>query len=78
MSRRRGDPVDRTSLFPGLATNFAENLESRVVVVDVSGPSRVVVNASEELRGRVDAPGSVEYIGDPTVDVDGLGAVHKR
>ena len=62
----------------GVSTYFAENLESRVVVVDVSGPSRVVVNVSEELRGRVDAPGSVAYIGDPTVDVDGFGAVHKQ
>ena len=62
----------------GVSTYLAENLESRVVVVDVSGPSRVVVNVSEELRGRVDAPGSVEYIGDPTVDVDGFGAVHKQ
>ncbi len=62
----------------GVSTYRAENLESRVVVVDVSGPSRVVVNVSEELRGRVDAPGSVAYIGDPTVDVDGFGAVHKQ
>ena len=62
----------------GVSTYLAENLESRVVVFDVSGPSSVVVNVSEELRGSVDAPGSVVYIGDPTVDVDGLGAVHKR
>jgi len=62
----------------GVSTYRAENLESRVVVVDVSGPSSVVVNVSEELRGRVDAPGSVAYIGDPTVDVDGFGAVHKQ
>ncbi len=62
----------------GVSTYLAENLESIVVEVDVSGPSRVVVNVSEELRGRVDAPGSVEYIGDPAVDVDGFGAVHKQ
>jgi len=62
----------------GVSTYFAENLESEVVVVDVSGPSRVVVKVSEELRGEVSAPGSVEYIGDPAVDVDGLGAVHKQ
>ena len=62
----------------GVSNYFAENLESRVVVVNVSGPSRVVVNASEELRGEVSAPGSLEYIGDPVVDVDGFGAVHKR
>ena len=62
----------------GVSTYLAENLESRVVVVDVSGPSRVVVNVSEELRGEVSAPSLVEYIGDPTVDVEGLGAVQKR
>lgn len=71
--------VDRQNVVvSGVSTYLAENLESRAVIVDVSGPSRVVVNVSEELRGRVDAPGSVAYIGDPTVDVDGFGAVHKQ
>jgi putative autotransporter adhesin-like protein len=58
----------------------AEGLESKEVKVDVGGSGSAVVNVSDELDAIVSGIGSVEYIGDPTVnqDVSGVGAVRKR
>lgn len=57
----------------------AQDLESRRVRIDVEGAGSAVVNASEELDAKADGTGSVEYVGDPTVeqDVSGVGRVSK-
>ncbi len=59
----------------GVATYDARGLQSRVVEVDVAGVSRATIRVQERLEGRVDGQSTVEYIGHPTVDVTGGGAV---
>jgi hypothetical protein len=46
----------------------------------ILGSGSAIVNVSEELGAKVSGIGSVEYIGDPTVnqDVSGVGAVRKH
>ncbi|MDP9474694.1 MAG: DUF2807 domain-containing protein [Actinomycetota bacterium] len=58
----------------------AEDLESKEAKVDVEGAGSAVVNASEELDAKVGGTGSVEYVGDPTVDQDvsGIGRVSEH
>ncbi len=55
----------------------AGELESKTVEIDVRGAGSAIVNASEKLDARISGVGSVEYIGDPTVeqDVSGVGRV---
>ncbi len=57
----------------------AEDLESKEVKVDVGGTGSAIVNVSDQLDAKVSGAGSVEYIGDPTVnqDVSGTGEVSK-
>ena len=64
----------------GSGSYQAEDLESKEVKVDVGGSGSAVVNVSDELDAKVSGIGSVEYIGDPTVnqDVSGIGAVRKH
>lgn len=58
----------------------AEDLESKEVKVDVGGTGSAIVNVSEELDAKVSGAGSVEYVGDPTVqqDVSGTGEVSEH
>ena len=58
----------------------AQDLQSRRVQIVVEGAGSAVVNASEELDAKVGGTGSVEYVGDPTVnqDVSGVGRVSKH
>ena len=58
----------------------AEDLESKVVNIDVMGSGSAIVNVSEELNAEVSGIGSVEYIGDPTVkqDISGVGRVSRH
>ncbi|HVF00321.1 MAG TPA: head GIN domain-containing protein [Rubrobacteraceae bacterium] len=48
----------------------AEDLESKEVKVDVGRTGSAIVNVSEELDAKVSGAGSVEYVGDPTVQQD--------
>ncbi len=52
----------------------AENLESEEAKVDVEGAGSTVINASKALDARVGGAGSVEYVGNPTVEQDVSGA----
>jgi hypothetical protein len=52
----------------------AENLESNEARIGVSGAGSAIVNASERLDANVSGIGSVEYLGDPTVEQDASGA----
>ena len=54
----------------GLGEYRARNLESRVATVDVSGLGTAVLRVDQRLSGTVSDFGVVEYIGNPTVDVN--------
>jgi hypothetical protein len=58
----------------------AEGLDSKVVKIGVSEAGSAIVNASERLDANVSGAGSVEYVGDPTVEQDasGVGRVSKH
>lgn len=64
----------------GVGNYQAEDLESKEVNIDIKGAGSAIVNVSDELDAKVSGSGSVEYIGDPTVDQDvsGVGQVSKR
>jgi hypothetical protein len=64
----------------GVGNYQAEDLESKEVKITVEGAGSAVVNVSDKLDAKVSGSGSVEYIGDPTVDQDvsGVGRVSKR
>jgi hypothetical protein len=51
----------------------AEDLESKEVKVDVGGTGSATVNVSDELDAKVSSAGSVEYVGDSTVQQDVSG-----
>jgi len=53
----------------GVSIYDARNLTSRTVEVDISGPSRAVVRASERIEGHLTGGATLEYIGNPTIDV---------
>jgi hypothetical protein len=57
----------------------AENLESKQARIEVTGAGSALVNTSEKLDANVSGVGSVEYLGDPTVerDVSGAGRVSR-
>jgi hypothetical protein len=57
----------------------AKDLQSREAKIEVSGSGSAIVNVSEALDTKASGAGSVEYIGDPTVekDVSGAGSVSK-
>ena len=52
----------------------AEDLESARANVDVGGSGSALVNTSDELEAKVSGSGSIEYIGDPTVEQDASGS----
>ncbi len=53
----------------GVSRYDARDLSSRRVEIDVTGPSSAVVRVSNTLRGSVTGGATLEYIGNPTVDV---------
>lgn len=59
----------------GAATYDGRGLWSRAARVDLGGVSRATVRVEERLEGRVDDQSTLEYIGQPMVDVEGGGAV---
>ena len=75
-----GEADSQEITISGSGSYQAEDLESKEVKVDVRGSGSAVVNVSDELDAKVSGIGSVEYIGDPTVnqDVSGIGAVRKH
>jgi hypothetical protein len=58
----------------------AQNLKSKEVQIDVAGAGSAIVNVSEKLDAEISGVASVEYIGDPTIkqDVIGAGRVSKH
>jgi hypothetical protein len=58
----------------------AEDLKSKEVRIDIGGSGSAIVNVSGQLDAEVSGIGSVEYIGDPTVnqDVSGVGRVNRH
>ena len=62
----------------GSSTYRAEDLESREVKINVAGAGSALVNVREELEAEISGVGSVEYIGDPTVKQDVIGAGQVR
>jgi hypothetical protein len=58
----------------------AEDLDSKKARINVGGSGLAIVNVSGQLDAEVSGIGSVEYIGDPTVnqDVSGVGRVSKH
>jgi hypothetical protein len=62
--------VDRQKVtMAGVSRYDARELSSRTVEIDVTGPSYAAVRASNTLRGSVVGGATLEYIGNPTVDV---------
>jgi hypothetical protein len=51
----------------------AEDLESKEAKIGVGGSGSATVNVSEELEAKVSGSGSVEYVGNPTVNQDVSG-----
>jgi hypothetical protein len=64
----------------GSGSYRAGGLESKEAKIGVGGAGSAIVNVSEALDAEVSGSGSVEYIGDPTVnqDVSGAGRVSKH
>lgn len=64
----------------GTSTYLAEDLATRITTLTISGSARVVVHASERLEGQVSGSATVEYVGNPQVNVSvsGTGSVRPR
>jgi hypothetical protein len=64
----------------GLGMYNAEDLVCQEATVEQNGAGMAVVQVSDTLDVTIDGVGSVEYIGDPTVNktINGLGAVTQR
>lgn len=63
----------------GVSRYDARGLASRIVQIDVTGPSSAVVRVSDALRGSVLGGATLEYIGNPTLDVTvGFGSTLKK
>jgi Putative auto-transporter adhesin, head GIN domain len=75
-----GEADEQQINLSGSSIYRAEDLESKEVRINVAGAGSAVVNVSEELDAEISGVGSVEYIGDPTVkqDVIGAGRVRKH
>jgi hypothetical protein len=63
-----GEAEEQDIDISGSGAYWAEGLDSKVVKIGVSGSGSAIVNASEELDANVSGAGSVEYVGDPTVE----------
>jgi hypothetical protein len=53
----------------GVSRYDARDLASRTVQIDVTGPSMAVVRVSNALEGSASGGATIEYIGNPTVNV---------
>ncbi len=64
----------------GASSLRAENLETKITHVDISGAGDARVNASEELKASVSGAGSIRYTGNPEsikTSVSGAGSVNR-
>jgi hypothetical protein len=75
-----GEADEQQITMSGSGTYQAQNLKSKEVKILVAGAGSAIVRVSEELDAEISGVGSVEYIGDPTVrqDVIGAGQVRRR
>ena len=76
-----GGKADKQEInISGSGAYQALNLKSKEVQIDVAGAGSAIVNVSEKLDAQISGVGSVEYIGDPTIkqDVIGAGRVSKH
>ena len=76
----RGSADSQEIEISGSGEYKAGDLESKEATIDVRGSGLATVNVSDELEAEVSGSGSVEYIGDPTInqDVSGAGEVSKH
>jgi hypothetical protein len=71
--------ADRQNLeISGTSSYLAENLQTRITSLTVSGSTRAVVRVSERLEGVVSGSADVEYIGSPQVSVTVSGSASVR
>ena len=75
-----GEADEQEINISGTGAYRAEDLESREAKISVAGAGSAIVNASEGLDADVSGAGSVEYVGDPTVEqnVSEAGRVSKH
>ncbi len=78
--RMSGEAGEQEITILGSGHYQAEDLESKVVNIDIMGSGSAIVNVSEKLIAEVSGIGSVEYIGNPTVErkISGLGQLRKH
>ncbi|MFH1220621.1 MAG: head GIN domain-containing protein [Candidatus Eisenbacteria bacterium] len=64
---------------PGSGNYNGQNFRARRAVVEISGSGNIIVNATDQLDGRVSGSGSIRYIGTPEVrsSVTGSGSVSR-
>ena len=72
------DSQDVTVL--GAGSYKAGDLQSKQAKINISGAGNAIVNVSDELDAAISGAGSVEYIGNPTVNrnITGFGSVSRR
>jgi hypothetical protein len=78
---KMGGKADKQEInITGTGAYQTQNLKSKEVQIDVAGAGSAIVNVSEKLDAEISGVGSVEYIGDPTIkqDVIGAGRVSKH
>jgi hypothetical protein len=76
--RLSGTADRQTITISGTSTFDAAALTTRLTSVGISGASNVVVNASERLEGNVSGTSTLEYIGNPVIDVNVSGTASVR
>ncbi len=59
----------------GVARYDGRHLDSRAARVDLAGVTEAIVRVRDRLEGHVAGPSTLEYIGQPTVNVTGNGTV---
>ncbi len=64
----------------GAGSYQAGDLQSKQAKINISGAGNAIVNVSDELDAAISGAGSVEYIGNPTVNrnITGFGSVSRR
>jgi hypothetical protein len=75
-----GEVDTQTIVISGAGGYNAEDLSSQQASIEHSGAGMAVVQVSDTLDVNISGVGSVEYIGDPTVNqtITGLGSIHQR
>lgn len=75
-----GQVDTQTIVISGAGSYNGEALISQAASIENSGAGMAIVQVSDSLNVNISGLGSVEYIGDPTVEqtITGLGTVHQR